>query len=86
MLITVKGWKADQIDAEAKRFNIFCDVNYVNGCAHDAEGNETYIVREEIIKETEKAIYVKIESGSVVGSYAGWKTWIPKSAIINIEK
>lgn len=84
--IRIKEWKADQIDIEAKRFNTFCDVVYrvSENDVHyykQEDGSVIYKVRE-VLKETEKAIYVHLESGLVDGSFKGWKTWVPKSAII----
>lgn len=46
----------------------------------DKDGYVEVIVRE-VLNETEKAIQVILDSGSVVGNVKGWKTWIPKSVI-----
>lgn len=35
----------------------------------------------EVLKESEKAVEVVLSTGDVVGSYKGWKAWIPKSTI-----
>lgn len=78
--VRVKLWKAAQIDADAKRYNTFCDVVYNNGYYKQDDDTVIYIVRE-LIRETAKAVYVHLGSGHADGSYKGWKTWIPKSAI-----
>ena len=62
----------------------------------DEQGKEiiTYTVKaKEIIRETEKAVYVNLlywrhGSGNYISfkEYAGHKVWIPKSAIIEIEE
>lgn len=35
----------------------------------------------EVLSESEKAIQVILGTGDIVGSYKGWKTWLPKSVI-----
>lgn len=35
-------------------------------------------------RETEKAVYVNLSTGDTLGSIAGWKTWIPKSVIMEV--
>jgi len=44
------------------------------------DGYMTVYVEEEL-KETEKAIQVRLSTGDCVGSYKGWTLWIPKSQI-----
>ena len=69
----IKGWFFNKINAEAARYNVFMDMERI--------GDSVKVVAE-VLRETEKAVYCHIESGSVVGSYKGWNTWIPKSCIV----
>ena len=40
-----------------------------------------FVVAEEVLNESEKAIKVRLATGEVVGSYKGWVAWVPKSVI-----
>lgn len=81
--LKVKAWVIDKAQEEAKRFNTWIDIvsrNEENKVTADEQGYYTVIV-EELIKETEKAVFAKLSSGSIVGSSNGWQLWIPKSQI-----
>lgn len=82
MKLTVKRWIADKTDAEAKRYNYFADVEYVNGFYADLENDTVTYSDVEILKETEKAVQVGIACGSIDGKVGTWKTWLPKSQIV----
>ena len=84
MKLTVKSWIAAQKDAEAKRYNMFPDVEYFGE-------DEFYINREndtvtyvdvELLKETEKAVYVALQCGAIDGAFGQFKAWFPKSQIV----
>ena len=71
--IKIKEWFYDKQQATAGRYNCYID-------KRDSE--EGYVeVSAEQLKESEKAIQVRLETGSVVGSFKGWTCWIPKSVI-----
>ena len=71
--IKIKEWFYDKQQATAGRYNCYID-------KRDLE--EGYVeVSAEQLKESEKAIQVRLETGSVVGSFKGWTCWIPKSVI-----
>ena len=80
----IKQWFYNKIQDTATRYNTFIDVadesRTENGIEADAEGYVSVIVRE-VLKETEKAVQVVLDTGNVIGSYKGWTTWIPKSVI-----
>lgn len=83
-VIKVKEWVYDRECRNAKAYNIFPDVvdenrNEIGAITADENGYIGCIA--EILCETEKAVYVILESGSVVGNSCGWKCWIPKSQI-----
>lgn len=84
MLLRVKEWFYYKTCDVAESYNTFIDVteySRVNGVlTADKNGFVEVIVRE-VLNETEKAVQVVLDSGSVVGSVKGWKTWIPKSVI-----
>lgn len=79
--LKVKEWIIDKAQETASRYNVY--INFErneNGMVLIEDGYMTVFVEEEI-KETEKAIQVRLASGDVVGSVNGWKLWIPKSQI-----
>lgn len=81
--LKVKAWVIDKAQLTATRYNCFIDYsrrNEADGRRVEEDGY-TYVIADEIISETEKAMQVKLRTGSVVGSYKGWKLWIPKSQI-----
>lgn len=72
--LKVKGWVIDKAQDTAQRYNVFIDTKPVD--------DEYVIVKvEEILKESEKAVQVRLSSGDIVGSVKGWEMWIPKSQI-----
>lgn len=82
MELTVKRWIADKIDAEAKIYNYFTDVVYVNGYYADTVNDTVTYKDVEILKETEKAVQAAIMCGAVDGKVGRFKSWIPKSQIV----
>lgn len=76
--------KAREAEETANRYNTFIDVeedSRVDGVITVDENGYIGLVVREVLRETEKAVQVVFETGSVVGSGKGWKTWIPKSVI-----
>lgn len=69
----IKEWFYDKQQEIAGGYNCYIDKK-------DSEEGYVEVVAERI-KESEKAIQVKLETGSIVGSYKGWTCWIPKSVI-----
>lgn len=81
----IKTWIIDKAQDEARRYNIFFDVTRRTEDAFRIPlvEDECYFMKiDEVLKETEKAIQIKISSGDVVGSYDGWTLWVPKSQIM----
>ena len=82
MKMTVKRWIADKAQTEAKRYNYFFNVEYVNGFYADIENDTVTLESVEIIKETEKAVQVAIGCGAIDGKVETWNAWLPKSQIV----
>ena len=82
--LKVKSWFIEKAKMEALRYNIIIDTNinreFGEELKEDANGCYTVYIEEEL-KETEKAIQVKLATGHIDGSTKGWTTWIPKSVI-----
>lgn len=81
--LKIKAWVIDKAQEIAKNYN--CYIDYARrdeklGCRIEENGF-IYVIAEEILAETEKAIHVRLQTGSVVGSYKGWTLWVPKSQI-----
>lgn len=75
--ITIKEWFYDKTEQISVSYNCFID-------KYDVEETDNGLVKvlvEEVLNESEKAVQVRLATGSVLGSYNGWKTWIPKSVI-----
>lgn len=80
----IKTWFIDKEEDKARRYNIYLDYSRRDeelGQPIEEDGCY-YMAIEEVLNETEKAVQVVIASGEVLGSYKGWKTWIPKSQIM----
>lgn len=82
--LKLKSWFVEKIQMEAFRYNITIDKNinrkYGEELKEDENGCYTVYV-EETLKETEKAMQVKLSTGHIDGSTKGWTTWVPKSVI-----
>lgn len=80
--VEIKEWFVEKIEEVSKRYNTWIDVysRDDNGIIRAQDGYLKVCV-EEVLKETEKAVQVVLSTGDIVGSYKGWKTWIPKSVI-----
>ena len=82
--LKVKEWVINKAQDEAQKYNIWIDYSRRNeGVAETplVEDGCVFVWVEEILKETEKAVQVRLSSGEVVGSGKGWTLWIPKSQI-----
>ena len=79
--LKIKEWFYEKTQDTAARYNCFVDTDRdENGCTKVEDGFVTVHVLE-ILAESEKAIQVLLDTGSIVGSVKGWRTWIPKSVI-----
>ena len=78
----VKEWFINKQSEKATRYNCFIDIysRDENGKVESVDGY-LKVLFQEVISETEKAVYVVLGTGNADGSYKGWKTWIPKSVI-----
>ena len=80
--VKVKDWFIDKQQETATRYNCFIDIFSRDDIGKTIAIDGYYIVSfEEILNETEKAVQVVLRTGDVIGSFKGWKTWIPKSLI-----
>lgn len=78
----IKEWFMRKIEAKARIYNCFIDlVSREDNLGDLVEDGCVYAYVQEKLDETEKAVKVKFSTGSVVGSYKGWTTWVPKSVI-----
>lgn len=80
MEIRIKQWFEEKVQREAKHHNVWLDLKNDENGIEVIDGYVTAYV-DEVLAESEKAIKVRLYSGSVVGSVHGWVTWIPKSVI-----
>lgn len=82
--LKVKEWFIDKMEIIAREYNCFIDVtdnSRVDGAITADENGCVEVIVEEKLNESEKAILVRLATGSIVGSVKGWKCWIPKSVI-----
>lgn len=79
--LKIKEWFYDKTQDVARNYNCYIDFERDENRYRKVEDGYVTVYAREIIAETEKAIQVVLETGDVVGSYKGWKTWIPKSVI-----
>lgn len=82
--LRIKEWFENKIQMEASRYNMLFNVKYteINGIRQmDTTDGYVTVEIEEVIKETEKAMQIKIATGHIDGSTKGYTTWIPKSVI-----
>ena len=81
-VLKIKQWFIDKIAEEASNYNYY--FNYFKrtelGTAY-VEDECVFVVADEVLNESEKAIKVRLATGDVVGSYKGWVAWVPKSVI-----
>ena len=79
--LRIKEWFYNKTEETSGRYNTFIDfVRNEDGMQKVEDGFVTVIV-EEKLAESDKAIQVRLATGSVVGSAKGWTTWVPKSVI-----
>jgi len=87
--MVIKSWIYEKIQTDAQKYlkTIVWDKKYI----YDEDGNEQAVYKigiADIIKETEKAVYVNCKYWSQKSRYVnftvydGFKVWIPKSAIL----
>ena len=80
--VKVRDWFIDKTQITAKKYNTFIDVYSRNEDDVIISEDGYYTVKiMEVLSESEKAIQVVLGTGDIVGSYKGWKTWLPKSVI-----
>lgn len=86
-VIKVKEWIITKAQQTAGSYNCFIDYaerdEHTEAPTVDADGFLT-VIAEEVIKETEKAVQVRLQTGDIVGSMKGWTLWIPKSQMISL--
>lgn len=82
-ILKIKEWFVNKEQDKASAYNMFFDIESRNENGEIAADENGFVeVIAELISESEKAIKVKIETGAVLGSTKGWKTWIPKSLVV----
>ena len=81
--LKVKRWVIDKAQNSATQFNTFIDYSRRGEDGRPLEEDGcVFVIVEEVLAETEKALQVRLSSGAVLGSFNGWKLWIPKSQIV----
>ena len=78
--ITIKGWFLNKTQATASAYK--CFINIYNRDENGIIPENTQVLVEEVIAESEKAVQVRLATGEIDGSAKGWKTWLPKSVIV----
>lgn len=81
MTLKIKEWFLNKTQETATRYNTFIDFERNEEERMLVVDGYATVFVEEKISETEKAVQVVLHTGDVLGSYKGWKTWIPKSVI-----
>ena len=81
--VKVKQYVINKAEETSRRYNTWIDIYSRDdkGSVVIEDGYVTVMVQE-VISESEKAVQVILSTGDIVGSTKGWKTWIPKSAIM----
>ena len=79
-MINIPAWFYYKLRETSDRYHCYIDV-YNRGENGSIPSDVVMVQAQEVLKETEKAIQVKLITGGVDGSYKGWTTWIPKSLI-----
>ena len=82
--IKVKEWIIDKAQETAGAYNCYIDYKRDDEGLRLVEDGFLTVYVEEVLKETEKAVQVRLATGSVVGSCKGWRVWIPKSQMIEL--
>lgn len=82
--IMVKEWIVDKAQETASRYNTYIDFARDENDMRLVQDGFLTVTVEEVLKETEKAVQVRLSTGEVVGSCKGWKLWIPKSQMKEI--
>lgn len=77
----VKEWIIDKAQRTAADYNCWIDFERDEQGMRKVENGYLTVIVDEVLAETEKAVQVRLQTGEVVGSYKGWKLWIPKSQI-----
>ena len=75
-IIKVKEWFYEKVVAEAAGYFIYLDREYKDGMS---DGETLHV--DNVMRETDKAIYVELSGETGYCNYKTWKTWIPKSVI-----
>lgn len=80
--IKVKAWFIRKLHETSGNYNCWISIYNRNedGTIPD---DVIKVLVDEVLSETEKAVQVNLATGDVVGSAKGWKTWLPKSVIVN---
>lgn len=85
--LKVKAWVIEKAQQTARRYNTYIDftrrTDDINAKALEEDGC-VFVLAEDILAETEKAVQVRLSTGRVVGSAKGWTLWIPKSQMMNV--
>ena len=87
MTAKIKEWFFDKIQETAGQYSCYINVISRNNDGMIIADTDGYVTVEvdEIIKESDKAVQMKLATGDIEGSYNEWKTWVPKSVIGGIE-
>lgn len=85
-IVKVPEWFFDKVEYESKRYHIlltgeYNEVKTESGMIHIMDHTKLRV--DEVLRETEKAYQVALDAETIEGTGTQWRTWIPKSIILN---
>lgn len=79
----IKVWLYKNIQREARQQHLYIDYSSASGQGIADLDNSDYVeVSGQLVRETEKAILVRLSTGLFGGSSKGYEHWLPKSQVI----
>ena len=85
-VVKVPEWFFDKVEDESKKYHILLTGEYNEVKTESGVipmRDHTRLRVDEVLKETEKAYQVALDAETIEGTGTQWRTWIPKSIILN---
>lgn len=85
-VVKVPEWFFDKIEYESKKYHILLTGEYNKVKTESGivpMRDHTKLRVDEVLKETEKTYQVALDAETIEGTGTQWRTWIPKSIILN---
>ena len=85
-IVKVPEWFFDKVEDESKRYHILLNGEYNKVQTESGivpVRDLTKLRVDEVLRETEKAYQVALDAETIEGTGTQWRTWIPKSIILN---